>query len=110
VKALKKEGSLVKVIVETALLDKEEKIAVLRVVEQSGADYIKTSTGFGGLAGAQLEDVELFASLRTTNLKIKASGGIRTLDAAKRFVEAGAERIGTSGGLGIVAEEAALDA
>lgn len=86
---------VLKVIVETCNLTHEEKIALCYCVARGGADYIKTSTGFGS-AGAQLEDVKLFKELMGERLKIKASGGIRTKEEMEAFLEAGCERIGTS--------------
>ncbi len=86
---------VLKVIVETCELTKEEKIALCYCVARGGADYIKTSTGFGS-AGAQIEDIKLFKELMGDRLKIKASGGIRTKEQMEAFLEAGCERIGTS--------------
>ena len=86
---------VLKVIVETCNLSKEEKIAVCYCVARGGADYIKTSTGYGS-AGAELEDVKLFKELMGERLKIKASGGIRTKEQMEAFLEAGCDRIGTS--------------
>lgn len=86
---------VLKVIVETCNLTKEEKIALCYCVARGGADYIKTSTGFGS-AGAELEDVKLFKELMGDRLKIKAAGGIRTKEQMEAFLEAGCERIGTS--------------
>ena len=88
-------GKILKVIVETCLLTEEEKIALCKVVTEAGADYIKTSTGFSK-AGATLEDVLLFKKHVGAGVKIKAAGGIRTLEDAERFIEAGADRIGAS--------------
>ncbi|MCC8123293.1 MAG: deoxyribose-phosphate aldolase [Oscillospiraceae bacterium] len=87
-------GRILKVIVETCLLTEEEKKRLCEVVTLGGADYLKTSTGFS-VAGAALEDVALFRQLLTT-VKIKASGGIRTLEQAQAFLEAGADRLGAS--------------
>lgn len=86
---------VLKVIVETCNLSKEEKIAVCYCVARGGADYIKTSTDYGS-AGAELEDVKLFKELMGERLKIKASGGIRTKEQMEAFLEAGCDRIGTS--------------
>ena len=88
-------GKLLKVIIETCLLTDGEKIEMCRVVTESGADYIKTSTGFS-TAGATFHDVELFAKHVGPNVKIKAAGGISSLDDAQKFVELGASRLGTS--------------
>lgn len=86
---------VLKVIVETCKLTHEEKIALCYCVARGGADYIKTSTGFGS-GGAELEDVKLFKELMGDRLKIKASGGIRTKEQMEAFLEAGCDRIGTS--------------
>src|SRR5690606_15647667 len=91
----------VKVIVETAYLSQEEKVFVCACVQLSGAKYIKTSTGFAP-ANANIEDIILFKHLLGTRIKIKASGGIKTREQALRFIEAGANRIGTSSGVAIV--------
>ena len=88
-------GKVLKVIVETCLLTEEEKIALCKIVTEAGADYIKTSTGFSK-AGATLEDVLLFKKYVGAGVKIKAAGGIRTLEDAERFIAAGADRIGAS--------------
>ena len=86
---------LSKVIVETCYLDEAQKLAALKICEQAGAGFIKTSTGFGS-GGATVEDVIHFATHRSTPIKIKASGGIRTLEQALALLEAGAERLGVS--------------
>lgn len=88
-------GKLLKVIIETCLLTDEEKKEMCRVVSESGAEYIKTSTGFGG-GGATREDVALFKANVAPHVKIKAAGGIANLDDAKDFVALGADRLGTS--------------
>ena len=88
-------GKLLKVIIETCLLTEEEKIKLCAIVSDSGAEYIKTSTGFGG-GGATREDVALFAKHIGPDVKIKAAGGIATLDDAEDFIALGAERLGTS--------------
>ena len=88
-------GKLLKVIVETCLLTDEEKIALCKCVSDSGADYIKTSTGFSK-AGATFHDVELFAAHVAPHVKIKAAGGISSLEDAEKFIELGAARLGTS--------------
>lgn len=89
-------GDLVlKVIVETCYLTREEKIAMCQAVTNAGADYIKTSTGFG-TAGADLEDIKLFKEHIGPEVKIKAAGGIRTPEAMEQFLAAGCDRIGTS--------------
>ena len=88
-------GKLLKVIIETCLLTDEEKIALCRCVSDSGADYIKTSTGFSK-AGATFHDVELFAAHVAPHVKIKAAGGISSLADAEKFITLGASRLGTS--------------
>ncbi len=84
-----------KVIIETALLTNEEKIKMCEIVTDAGADFIKTSTGFS-TEGATFEDIELFAKHVGKNVKIKAAGGIKDFDDALRFIELGANRLGTS--------------
>ena len=86
---------ILKVIIETCLLSNEEKIRMCSVVTESGADYIKTSTGFS-TAGATFDDIELFARYVGENVKIKAAGGIKSFEDAERFIELGASRLGTS--------------
>ena len=88
-------GKLLKVIIETCLLTDAEKVEMCRVVSESGADYIKTSTGFGG-GGATREDVALFKANVAPHVKIKAAGGIANLDDARDFIALGADRLGTS--------------
>ena len=97
IKAVKQhcEGRLLKVIIETCLLTDEEKIKMCEIVADSGADYIKTSTGFS-TAGATFHDVELFAKHVKPGGKIKAAGGISLLEDAEKFIELGASRLGTS--------------
>lgn len=92
---VKAAGAKLKVIVETSLLDKEELRKACIVVREGGADFIKTSTGFGS-RGVSLEDVVLIRQTVGDALKIKASGGIRTRDFALRLIKAGADRLGTS--------------
>lgn len=89
------QGRILKVIIETCLLTEEEKIELCRVVVASGADYIKTSTGFSH-AGATFEDIALFAKYTEKKIGIKAAGGIRDFEDAERFIELGATRLGTS--------------
>ena len=84
-----------KVIIETCLLTEEEKIKMCELVTEAGADYIKTSTGFS-TAGATREDVALFAKHVGKNVKIKAAGGIASLEDAEAFIKLGADRLGTS--------------
>ena len=88
-------GKLLKVIIETCLLTDEEKIALCKCVSDSGADYIKTSTGFS-TAGATFADVELFAKHVAPHVKIKAAGGISSLEDAEKFIALGDDRLGTS--------------
>ncbi len=86
---------ILKVIIETCLLTDAEKIRMCEIVTESGADYIKTSTGFS-TAGATFDDVKLFAEHVGKNVKIKAAGGISSLEDAEKFMELGADRLGTS--------------
>lgn len=88
-------GKLLKVIIETCLLEDAEKIALCKVVAAAGADFIKTSTGFSK-GGATREDVALFAAHCPKGLKIKAAGGIRSWKDAEDFIQLGADRLGTS--------------
>ena len=88
-------GKLLKVIIETCLLTDEEKIALCKCVSDSGADFIKTSTGFS-TAGATFADVELFAKHVASHVKIKAAGGISSIGDAEKFIALGASRLGTS--------------
>ncbi|MCR4704706.1 MAG: deoxyribose-phosphate aldolase [Lachnospiraceae bacterium] len=88
-------SKILKVIIETCLLTDEEKIEMCHVVTRSGADYIKTSTGFS-TGGATFEDVALFAKHVGENVKIKAAGGISSLEDAEKFLSLGADRLGTS--------------
>lgn len=88
-------GKLLKVIIETCLLTDNEKIALCKCVSDSGADYIKTSTGFSA-AGATFADVELFAKHLAPHVKIKAAGGISSIEDAEKFISLGADRLGTS--------------
>lgn len=88
-------GKILKVIIECCLLTDEEKIHMCRIVTDCGADFIKTSTGFS-TAGATFHDVELFASHVKPGVKIKAAGGISSLEDAEKFIELGASRLGTS--------------
>lgn len=86
---------ILKVIIETCLLTENEKIKMCEIVTEAGADFIKTSTGFS-TAGATFEDVALFAKYVGPNVKIKAAGGISSMEDAEKFVELGASRLGTS--------------
>lgn len=89
------QGRLLKVIIETCLLTEEEKIKMCEIVTESGAEYIKTSTGFAA-AGATFDDIALFAEHVGPEVKIKAAGGISSLEDAEKFVSLGASRLGTS--------------
>lgn len=88
-------GKILKVIIETCLLTEDEKIKMCEIVTESGAEYIKTSTGFS-TSGATLEDVFLMKKYVGKNVKIKAAGGISSFEDAEKFIEAGADRLGTS--------------
>ncbi len=91
---------ILKVIIETCYLTEEEKIAMCKAVTNAGADYIKTSTGFG-TGGATLEDVKLFKEHIGPNVKIKAAGGVSTLQDLEAFLNLGCDRIGTSRAVGL---------
>lgn len=88
-------GKILKVIIETCLLTDEEKVKMCEIVSESGADYIKTSTGFSS-AGATFDDIKLFSEHVAPHVKIKAAGGISSLDDAREFIRLGADRLGTS--------------
>ncbi len=88
-------GKILKVIIEACLLTEEEKISMCRVVTESGADFIKTSTGFS-TGGATFEDVALFKKYIGGSVRIKAAGGIRSFEDAEKFISLGASRLGTS--------------
>ncbi|OAA29726.1 deoxyribose-phosphate aldolase [Kosmotoga arenicorallina S304] len=94
-------GKTVKVIIETALLTDEEKIAACVIAKEAGAQFVKTSTGFSK-AGATVEDVSLMKFVVGEKMKVKASGGVRTREMALAMIKAGADRIGTSSGIKIV--------
>lgn len=98
------EGKILKVIIEACLLSDEEKKLMCKVVGEAGADYIKTSTGFSH-GGATYEDIRLFSENVPSGLKIKAAGGIKTLEDAELFLGLGAERLGTSRIVKIVKSE-----
>lgn len=98
------DGRLVKVIIETGLLNEEEKVRATELVIAAGAGFVKTSTGFG-LGGATVADVRLLAGVAKGMVGIKAAGGIRTLSQARALIAAGATRLGTSAGVMIVKEE-----
>ena len=89
------EGKILKVIIETCLLTEAEKIEMCRIVTESGADYIKTSTGFS-TGGATPEDISLFSAHVGKGVKVKAAGGISTLEDAENFLALGADRLGSS--------------
>lgn len=96
-------GNTVKVIIETGFLTNEEKILACRLAKDAGAHFVKTSTGFGP-GGATIGDVQLMRETVGQQVGIKASGGVRTAEAARQMIEAGADRIGTSSGVVIVKE------
>jgi deoxyribose-phosphate aldolase len=93
---------ILKVIIETCYLTEEEKIKMCGIVTETGADFIKTSTGFG-ITGATLADVELFKKHIGPNVKIKAAGGIKTREDLEAFINAGAARLGTSSAVKLLA-------
>ncbi len=97
------EGKVLKVIIETCLLSDDEKIKMCEIVSQSGADYIKTSTGFS-TGGATFDDIKLFAK-HVTGIKIKAAGGIKSVSDAENFIDLGADRLGTSSLIKYLKEE-----
>jgi len=105
INAIKKacQGKTLKVIIETCLLTRQEKVRMCKCVTRAGADYIKTSTGFS-TAGATKEDIMVFKKFIGENVKIKAAGGIRTLEAAQDFLNLGCDRLGTSSIVKIVKE------
>lgn len=95
--------ALVKVIIEACYLSDSEKRAACSIAERTGADFVKTSTGFGS-GGALVEDIRLMKSVVGDRLQIKASGGISTLEQAQAMIEAGADRLGASAGVTIIGE------
>lgn len=97
------QARVVKVIIETCLLDDEEKRAAANIIKESRAHFVKTSTGFSK-TGARLEDVRLLRQVVGPDFGVKASGGIRTYSDVMKFIEAGANRIGTSAGAKIIEE------
>ncbi len=97
-------GTTVKVIIETSLLNDEQKTTACELILKAGANFVKTSTGFNG-GGATKADIELFKSVVKDECKIKASGGVRTYEDAMTMINAGADRIGTSGGVSIIKGE-----
>ena len=94
---------ILKVIVETCYLTEEEKVKVCELVTNAGADYIKTSTGFG-TGGATIEGINLFKAHIGPSVKMKASGGVKTVEDLEMFLDAGCERIGTSSAIGLLKE------
>lgn len=96
---------ILKVIVETCYLTRDEKIRLCEIVTKAGADYIKTSTGFG-TAGATMEDILLFKEHIGSSVKIKAAGGIRTREDLEAFIQAGCSRIGTSSAVKLLCSSA----
>ncbi len=107
VQASHKGGAIVKVILENAFLDDSQKTIACRLAKTAGADFVKTSTGFGP-SGATVHDVELMRAVVGPDMGVKASGGVRTLDDARKMIAAGATRIGASASVQII--EAALAA
>lgn len=103
IKAVKEscKGRILKVIIEACNFTREEKITLCRVVSMSGAEFIKTSTGFAA-GGAAVEDVRLFREYISPDMRIKAAGGIRTFEQAQAMIEAGADRIGASALIALV--------
>lgn len=97
-------GHILKVIIETCYLTENEKIAMCKAVTNAGADYIKTSTGFG-TGGATKEDIELFKKHIGPNVKMKAAGGVSTLEDLEMFINLGCDRIGTSRAVGLLKGE-----
>ncbi|WP_269412158.1 deoxyribose-phosphate aldolase [Lentibacillus daqui] len=95
--------ALVKVIIETALLNHDEKVRACNLAKSAGADFVKTSTGFSG-GGATIEDIQLMRETVGTEMGVKASGGVRDAKATKAMISAGATRIGASAGVDIIAE------
>jgi len=96
-----------KVIIECCYLTDEEKVHAAKIVERAGADFVKTSTGFG-LSGAKVEDVKLLRANLSRKVKIKAAGGIKTVQQLIELFEAGAERIGTSSSIKLIQEYKSL--
>ena len=94
---------ILKVIIETCYLTEDEKIAMCKAVTNAGADYIKTSTGFG-TGGATFEDIELFKKHISPDVKIKAAGGVSTLEDLEKFIGLGCDRVGTSRAVGLISE------
>jgi len=101
VEAANSKHKLVKVIFETCLLNNEEKINACYASRNAGAKFVKTSTGFSS-SGATIDDVKLMKSNISSSMEVKASGGVRDLESAQKFIEAGATRLGTSSGVAIL--------
>ncbi len=101
-------GAIVKVIIETALLNEEEKVTAYLLAKEAGADFVKTSTGFSG-GGATVEDINLMRRVVGPTMGVKASGGVRDFEDAQNMVKAGATRLGASAGVRIVQEALALN-
>lgn len=99
-----KDSALTKVIIETSLLNNDEKVRACQLAKTAGADFVKTSIGFSG-GGASVEDIELMRKTVGNEMGVKASGGIRDLKAVEAMIEAGATRIGASAGVDIIAGE-----
>lgn len=97
-------GHILKVIIETCYLTDEEKIAICDIVTKAGADYIKTSTGFG-TGGATMDDILLFKEHIGSAVKMKAAGGVKTADDLEAFLNAGCDRIGTSSAVKLLTQE-----
>jgi len=95
------QGRVLKVIIETCLLEKQEKVAAANIIKESGGQFVKTSTGFGR-EGARIEDVRLLRGTVGPDFGVKASGGIKTYTQAMHFLKAGANRLGTSSGVQIM--------
>lgn len=100
-------GYILKVIIETCYLNEDEKIAMCHAVTNAGADYIKTSTGFGS-SGAAIDDIKLFKQHIGSDIKIKAAGGITTLEEIEVFLAEGCDRIGTSKAVGLLKDADAI--
>ena len=97
-------GRILKVIIEACLFEEREKIDLCRVVSMSGADFVKTSTGFSA-GGATVEDVALFKEYISPDMRVKAAGGVRSFEQAQALIEAGADRIGASALAGLLESE-----
>ena len=98
------DGNIVKIIIEACLLTNDEKILISNIIQDEGAHFVKTSTGFS-FSGANIEDIILLRKTLDPHIKIKASGGIKSLFDVKKYIEHGANRIGTSSGISIMEEQ-----